>query len=83
MILLYSTKSEVTDNDKTILTKIKKSENKNKNKVIKLMYYTFFLYFTQDGYTALMYSSWKGGVGAVKLLLEAKADVNILNNVSG
>ena len=29
-----------------------------------------------------MYSSWRGGVGAVRLLLEAKADVNILNNVS-
>jgi ankyrin repeat protein len=40
------------------------------------------LYLSQDGYSALMYSSWRGGEGAVRLLLEAKADANTLNNVS-
>lgn len=36
----------------------------------------------KDGYSALMYSAWRGGEGAVRLLLQAKADPNTLNNVS-
>ena len=36
----------------------------------------------QDGYTALLVAAQEGHCGIVKMLLEAKADVNMKNNVS-
>ena len=36
----------------------------------------------QDGFTALLAASHEGHYGIVRLLLEAKADVNMKSNVS-
>ncbi len=36
----------------------------------------------QDGFTAMMVAAQNGHCGVVRMLLEAKANVNIKNNVS-
>ena len=38
--------------------------------------------FVQDGFTALLIAAQEGHCGIVRMLLEAKADVNMKNNVS-
>ena len=43
--------------------------------------YSTSLDTVQDGFTALHVAAHKGHCGIVRMLLEAKADVNVQNNV--
>ena len=44
--------------------------------------HSYSLDSVQDGFTALLVAAQEGHCGIVRMLLEAKADVNIKNNVS-
>ena len=44
--------------------------------------HSYLLDSVQDGSTALLVAAQEGHCGIVRMLLEAKADVNIKNNVS-
>ena len=44
--------------------------------------HSYSLDSVQDGYTALLVAAQKGHCGIVRMLLEAKVDVNMKNNVS-
>ena len=44
--------------------------------------HSYSLDSVQDGFTALLAAAQEGHCGIVRMLLEAKADVNMKNNVS-